>query len=148
MREFAAVLHARRAGQSKLDRAVAFEFLIGLYERTFGQLIPTRFALFGTVGALGVGVHMAALALLYVLAGSGFALAQALATFIAMSFNFWLNNWLTYRDQRLTGGRRCAEGLGAGFAPPVPWARSPMSRSQHWRQARGVHWRWRRWRAL
>ena len=89
---------ARQAGESKLDRAVAFEFLVGLYERHLGRIVPTRFALFGTVGGAGVLVH---LAVVYRMLGSGFTAAQALATFAAMSFNFWLNNWLTYRDQRL-----------------------------------------------
>lgn len=104
----------RRAGESKLDRAVAFEFLVGLYERYLGQLIPTRFALFATVGGVGVGVHFAVLMLLFVTLGSGFALAQASATFAAMTFNFWLNNWLTYRDQRLRGAGRLLAGW-AGF---------------------------------
>ena len=93
----------RRSGRSKLDNAVAFDFLVGLYDRLFGRILPTRFALFGTVGALGVGVHVAVLWLAYIGLGSGFALAQALATFAAMSFNFWLNNALTYADQRLRG---------------------------------------------
>lgn len=104
----------RRAGESKLDRAVAFEFLVGLYERYFGQLIPTRFAMFATVGGLGVGVHFAILTVLFLGLGAGFALAQAAATFAAMTFNFWLNNWLTYRDQRLKGAGRVLAGW-AGF---------------------------------
>ena len=29
--------------------------------------------------------------------------AQLGAVLVAMSFNFWLNNWLTYRDRRLEG---------------------------------------------
>ena len=44
---------ARRTGESKLDRAILFDFLAGLYDKTLGTVIPTRFALFGTVGALG-----------------------------------------------------------------------------------------------
>jgi len=91
----------RRSGTSKLDRAVAFEFLVGLYERYLGQIVPTRFMLFGTVGGVGVLVHMAILALFYPGMTATFWKAQAIATFAAMTFNFWLNNWLTYRDKRL-----------------------------------------------
>ncbi|MEL7729379.1 glycosyltransferase family 2 protein [Citromicrobium bathyomarinum] len=91
----------RRSGTSKLDRAVAFEFLVGLYERYLGQIVPTRFMLFGTVGGVGVLVHMAILALFYPDMTATFWKAQAIATFAAMTFNFWLNNWLTYRDKRL-----------------------------------------------
>tara|TARA_R100000049_G_C1931576_1_gene75522 strand:- start:44 stop:1150 length:1107 start_codon:yes stop_codon:yes gene_type:complete len=102
----------RRSGESKLDRAVAFEFLVGLYERYLGQIVPTRFMLFGTVGGVGVLVHMSVLALFYPGMTATFWKAQALATFAAMSFNFWLNNWLTYRDKRL----RSVAGLLRGWA--------------------------------
>ena len=91
----------RRSGESKLDRAVAFEFLVGLYERYFGRIFPTRFMLFGTVGGAGVLVHMSILALFYPGMTATFWKAQAIATLVAMTFNFWLNNWLTYRDKRL-----------------------------------------------
>lgn len=103
VKEFPLAFAARRAGTSKLDRGVMFDFLAGLYDKWLGRVIPTRFALFGTVGALGVGVHMAVLAALLLALGKGFALSQAAAVLVAMSFNFWLNNWLTYRDKRLVG---------------------------------------------
>jgi dolichol-phosphate mannosyltransferase len=103
VREFPLRFGARRSGTSKLDRGVAFDFLAGLYDKWLGRVIPTRFALFGTVGALGVAVHMAVLAALMLVLGKGFALAQGGAVLVAMSFNFWLNNWLTYRDKRLVG---------------------------------------------
>lgn len=114
VREFPLELAARRAGESKLDEAVALDFLAGIYERYLGRFIPTRFALFGTVGGLGILVHMAVLWLLYVGAGSDFPLSQALATLAAMTFNFWLNNLLTYRDQKLSGAGQLLLGW-AGF---------------------------------
>ena len=103
VKEFPLNFSARREGESKLDRAIAFDFLAGLYDKTFGKVIPTRFALFGTVGAMGVVVHMAVLAALLFVWEEGFTVAQAIAVLSAMSFNFWFNNWLTYRDQRLKG---------------------------------------------
>ena len=103
VKDFPMNFSARRSGESKLDRAVAFDFLAGLYDKSFGRIIPTRFALFGTVGVVGVGVHMAILYFCLLVFGAGFAWGQAAATFGAMSFNFWLNNWLTYRDARLNG---------------------------------------------
>jgi dolichol-phosphate mannosyltransferase len=93
----------RLAGTSKLDHGVALDFVAGLYERYFGRYIPTRFALFGTVGVIGVGVHMTVLAATYQTGLTSFSFGQAIATMVAMTFNFWLNNWLTYRDQKLTG---------------------------------------------
>lgn len=103
VREFPLDFAARREGTSKLDRAILFDFLAGLYDKTMGRLIPTRFALFGTVGALGVIVHFAVLTALLFVFEEGFTLAQGAAVLVAMSFNFWLNNYLTYRDQRLKG---------------------------------------------
>lgn len=101
----------RTAGQSKLDRTVLFEFLVGLYDKWLGRVIPTRFALFGTIGALGVVVHMAVLSAFLAAFGgrfedqvvSTFEAGQTLAALVAMTFNFALNNTLTYADQRLRG---------------------------------------------
>lgn len=106
---------ARLDGESKLDQTVVFEFLVGLYDKWLGRFIPTRFALFGTVGALGVGVQMSALWLvLHLLLGERFVyghwssnvtfnVANTIAAVIAMTFNFVLNNELTYSDKRLRG---------------------------------------------
>ncbi|WP_435417198.1 glycosyltransferase family 2 protein [Parerythrobacter aurantius] len=129
----------RRAGTSKLDRAVAFEFLVGLYERYLGQIIPTRFALFATVGGLGVMVHMLVLALLYPGVTTTFWKAQAIATFAAMSFNFWLNNWLTYRDQRLEGAGRVLAGW-AGFCLTCAIGAIANVALATWLQGIGVSW--------
>ena len=110
VKDFPMNFSARRSGESKLDRAIAFDFLAGLYDKSFGRIIPTRFALFGPVGVLGVGVHMAILALFMELFHAPFAWSQGAATFGAMSFNFWLNNWLTYRDQRLDSPGKLLRG--------------------------------------
>jgi dolichol-phosphate mannosyltransferase len=114
VQEFPLAFAARREGTSKLDRGVLFDFLAGLYDKVLGRVIPTRFALFGTVGALGMGVHFAVLTALLLAVGQSFALAQTIAVLAAMSFNFWLNNWLTYRDKRLTGWGAVLRGW-AGF---------------------------------
>ena len=114
VKEFPLDFAARAHGESKLDRTVVFEFLVGLYDKWLGRIIPTRFALFGTVGALGAVVHMSVLALVLHLFGARFAVShypketafivgQTAAAFTAMSFNFVLNNELTYADKRLRG---------------------------------------------
>lgn len=103
VKEFPLKFAERLSGESKLDHGVVLDFVAGLYDRYLGRIIPTRFALFGTVGGLGVFVHMAVLSLVYLVLGTGFALGQAVATMVAMTFNFWLNNLLTYRDSKLSG---------------------------------------------
>lgn len=103
VKEFPLKFAERLAGESKLDHGVVLDFVGGLVERYFGRWIPTRFVLFGMVGGLGVFVHMAVLAAIYWPQSVGFGLAQAIATMVAMTFNFWLNNLLTYRDKKIEG---------------------------------------------
>jgi len=111
VREFPLAFAARAGGHSKLDRTIMFEFLVGLYDKWLGRIVPTRYALFGTIGAAGVLVHMAVLSAFLAAFGgrvedhlvSTFEVGQALAALVAMTFNFALNNTLTYADQRLRG---------------------------------------------
>ncbi len=117
VKEFPLNFAARAQGESKLDRTVVFEFLVGLYDRWLGRIVPTRFALFGTIGAMGVVVHMAVLSAFLTLFGgnfaqpvTGFEIGQAVAATVAMSFNFVLNNALTYADQRLRGAAAMLRG--------------------------------------
>jgi len=118
IKEFPLAFAARAGGESKLDRTVVFEFLVGLYDKWLGRTIPTRFALFGTIGAVGVVVHMAVLsAFLAIFGGSfedqfvtTFEAGQTVAALVAMTFNFVLNNALTYSDQRLRGLGALARG--------------------------------------
>jgi dolichol-phosphate mannosyltransferase len=101
--EVPCVFHERVAGESKLDALVLMQFAGLLLDKVFGGLLPLRFISFALVGALGVVVHLVALAITLKLAGISFESAQAVATVIAMVFNFQLNNEITYRDQRLRG---------------------------------------------
>ena len=119
VKEFPLHFAARAQGESKLDRTVVFEFLVGLYDKWLGRIIPTRFALFGTIGAAGVVVHMAVLASFLglfarplVFGGwiTAFDIGQTVAALVAMSFNFALNNTLTYADKRLVGFTQLAKG--------------------------------------
>jgi dolichol-phosphate mannosyltransferase len=99
------MFHERAAGESKLDALVLVQFAGLLLDKVFGGLLPLRFLSFGLVGALGVLVHLAVLSVVLKLGGLDFELAQAVATGVAMVFNFQLNNEITYRDQRLRGPR-------------------------------------------
>ena len=100
----------RVVGESKLDHVVALEYLIALYDRMFGRVVPVRFAMFCVIGLFGVAVHMAVLSLFYLGVGSNFLSAQVVATLAALTGNFFFNNALTYRDQRLKGWRALVDG--------------------------------------
>jgi dolichol-phosphate mannosyltransferase len=93
----------RLHGESKLDALVAWEYLMLLLDKLVGHIVPTRFVLFGAVGASGVVVHLAILRSM--LMAAPFPVAQAFATVVAATSNFALNNVLTYADKRLRGFR-------------------------------------------
>ena len=93
----------RRAGESKLDSHVAWDFLMLLLDKLMGHIVPVRFAAFVLVGGLGIGIHLLVFFLLFRWVTDNFALSQTVAALVAMTSNFVLNNFLTYRDMRLRG---------------------------------------------
>jgi dolichol-phosphate mannosyltransferase len=93
----------RQHGASKLDTLVAFEFAAMLVNKLLGNTLSVRFIMFMAIGGLGVFVHMAVLALALSVFKEAFLVAQTAAAITAMTFNFLMNNVLTYRDKRLTG---------------------------------------------
>jgi len=93
----------RTVGESKLDNAVLWEYLLMLVQKTMGPMIPVRFIAFSIIGGSGVLVHMVVLWILFRLMGFSFIVGQASAALVAMTTNFFLNNVLTYRDLRLRG---------------------------------------------
>jgi dolichol-phosphate mannosyltransferase len=101
--EFPFVFRERREGESKLDTLVTFDYLGLLVSKYFGDRVSVRFLMFSLVGASGVLVHLLALRGSMIGLGLDFNMAQTLATFVAMTTNFALNNRLTYRDRRLSG---------------------------------------------
>ena len=92
----------RHAGESKLDQAVALEYVEMLLDKLVGRWIPAKMLMFGAVGAMGVLVHLFVLDLALTVA-LPFGTAQAAAVLGAMTFNFTLNNSITYRDRQLKG---------------------------------------------
>lgn len=103
LRELPYTFRDRRAGESKLDNRAVQDFLLLLLDKAIGRYVPPRFVLFTLVGGLGTFVHLAVLTVLFQGVGTSFVAGQAVATLVAMVFNFSVNNVLTYRDQQLKG---------------------------------------------
>ncbi len=101
VKEVPYVFGKRLHGDSKMDSRVVADFLGLIVSKATGGLVSIRFLTFLAVGMSGVFVHLAALRL--GLALLPFAAAQAVATLVAMTTNFALNNLLTYKDRMLTG---------------------------------------------
>lgn len=93
----------RFAGESKMSPLIVAQFLGLIVSKISRGILPTSFLLFSLVGASGVVVHLATLSLAYEVLGFNFAMSQLVATLVAMTTNFILNNELTYADKRLRG---------------------------------------------
>lgn len=105
----------RRHGHSKLDSLVVVDYLGLLLAKVSGDRLSVRFVLFALVGASGLVVHLIALRVLMDTMNVGFDGAQTGAAYVAMTWNFFLNNQLTYRDRRLHGWRALT-GLASFYA--------------------------------
>jgi dolichol-phosphate mannosyltransferase len=103
--EFSYTFGARHAGESKFDSASAWDYAMLVLDKLVGRWVPVRFLAFSIVGSLGVAVHFAVLWLLFTGLKNTFVVSQAAAIACAMTFNFAVNNLLTYRDRRLRGLR-------------------------------------------
>jgi dolichol-phosphate mannosyltransferase len=91
----------RVAGESKLDSAVVWEYLLLIVDKKFGHIVPARFIFFSLVGLSGVGVHFVALATTFKFLGLQFLLRNT-ATLSAMTSN------LPSTTSQPTGMRACA----------------------------------------
>jgi dolichol-phosphate mannosyltransferase len=94
---------SRLHGESKLDSMVALDFLGLVLAKLTHDAVSLRFLLFAMVGSIGLFVHFAALFIALEMFDVPFPEAQACGALLAMTSNFILNNFLTYRDQRLKG---------------------------------------------
>ena len=94
---------SRLHGESKLDSMVALDFLGLVLAKLTNDVVSLRFLLFAMVGSTGLFVHLAALYVALEAFELPFPHAQAIGALCAMTSNFILNNFLTYRDQRLKG---------------------------------------------
>jgi dolichol-phosphate mannosyltransferase len=97
------VFGTRFDGESKFNAQIGVEFLGLLLAKMTGDLVDPRFLFFAIVGSMGLVVHLVALRLSLVFLPDAFRAAQIIATLVAMTSNFLLNNELTYRDRRLKG---------------------------------------------
>ena len=93
----------RHAGESKFDLRIGLEFIGLLLAKLTGGMIDSRFLLFALVGTTGLLVNLVALKIGLATFDLPFAVAQSVATFVALLSNFLLNNATTYRDRRLRG---------------------------------------------
>lgn len=97
----------RLHGESKLDSRVLYDFFLFFIEKKIAPFVPlpARFLSFALINAFGILIHLGVLSFEVNTLGAGFEISTLAATVLAMAFNYWANNALTYRDRRLKGAR-------------------------------------------
>jgi len=98
-REQPYIMRERHQGESKLGAVVIWEFLSLVVFKLLGRVFPARFISFAAVGLSGVFVHLIVLGILHRIMDIEFILAQATATWIAMTSNYVLNNHFTFYEK-------------------------------------------------
>lgn len=111
IKEVPYVFKSRLHGDSKLDSLVIWEYLLLVLDKFIGHIVPVKFISFAAIGSLGVFIHMGILAATMNISNAPFWAAQTAAAVGAMIFNFFVNNILTYRDQRIRGFGPLMRGL-------------------------------------
>ena len=101
-RELAFDFQRRQHGESKFHLYVLWLLLCDVASKLSGGLLPPRLISFVGVGLIGSIGHFSVLYASLAL-GLVFWLSQAIATVVAMVFNFAINNVLTYYADRLRG---------------------------------------------
>ena len=93
----------RKYGVSKFNLAIIWDFLISLVHTICRRIIPRKAISFAFVGATGVFVQLFTSYTLMNFSKIAFEQALPFAVVIAASSNFLINNWLTFRSNRLKG---------------------------------------------
>ena len=93
----------RRAGESKLDLGVIWENALLLLSKLSFRLFPISFIGYCLVGASGAIVHLCAVFVLFQLLLTPYLHSQIAATIVAMVWNYYWNNTLTYKATRQRG---------------------------------------------
>ena len=96
-------MRSRTHGESKLGATVIWEYFMLLLYKGLGRIIPSRFLSFATVGCSGILVNIFFLWIFHQIYKVDFVVSQAVATFIAMTSNYILNNLFTFHDRKLAG---------------------------------------------
>jgi dolichol-phosphate mannosyltransferase len=101
IKEIRSELRKRKGGLSKLNYNILVDTLEVLLDKTIGKILPYKFVLFIFSGLLGAFFHILTLFIFYKKLGFQFNSSYLVAMYLAMTINFLINNFITYRDVRL-----------------------------------------------
>ena len=95
------IFKERRFGNSKLDLAIVWDFLISIIHNLTLRLLPRRAISFGMVGISGIFVQLFFTSFLEKVFLINFYDALPFAVILAATSNFIINNQVTFRSERL-----------------------------------------------
>tara|TARA_B100000941_G_C28506200_1_gene557477 strand:+ start:929 stop:2020 length:1092 start_codon:yes stop_codon:yes gene_type:complete len=101
IKEVPLIFKERKYGNSKLDFAIVWDFLISILHNFTLRLIPRKAISFGLVGLSGVFVQLFITSFLTKIISIGFYKALPIAVVCAATSNFLINNQVTFRSNRL-----------------------------------------------
>ena len=101
VKELPLIFKERRFGNSKLDLAIIWDFIISIIHNFTLRIIPRRAVSFGLVGLSGVFVQLGMTSFLKNVMLMGFYDALPIAVVFAATSNFLINNQVTFRSNRL-----------------------------------------------
>jgi dolichol-phosphate mannosyltransferase len=139
IKEFPYVFRERTVGSTKLSCTVMADFAWLLLTRTLSRFAYAQLAMFCLVGLSGVAVHLAVLFLLHRQLGLSFLSGQIVATLCAMTSNYFLNNWVTFAERNLRGGKALLTGYVKFVAACAVGAFANIA-SAEFLQIHGVFW--------
>jgi dolichol-phosphate mannosyltransferase len=114
LRELPFEFRERQHGASKFDTLIAWQFGLMLVDKLVLQIASARFALLTVISVLGLVVHLSVLWTSLDVLGLSFIVSQGIATAVATTSNFLLDNLLRYHDQHIKGARFLG-GLPASY---------------------------------
>jgi len=103
VKEIPLLFEKREYGKSKLDQSIIWDFFISLIHGFLKRIIPRRSISFALVGITGIFVQMIFIYFLLWSTDLSFEQALPFGVVLAASSNYTINNFLTFRTNKLKG---------------------------------------------
>ena len=98
-------------GESKLSSKVIFDYIFALYDLSIGQYISAQFIKYGIIGISGLFVATTVIFLCQHFTSISQSNAIAISIEISILTNFFLNNYWTFKSNKLIGIWKISRGL-------------------------------------
>ncbi|BBH52552.1 glycosyltransferase [Fluviispira sanaruensis] len=98
-------------GESKLSSRVIYDYIFALYELSLGQYIPARFIKYGIIGLSGLLIATSVIFFCQKFTSFSDATSVAISIELSILTNFFLNNYWTFKENKLFGFWKTFRGI-------------------------------------